>query len=288
MFKKVIALMCLGSTASATIVKTDIRDAINNHLVNADYSCQGYVIGASIVGEFENLSRDTIMVDCPTGLFLDCLDPTCTNVYLTSGATLLIPKRGKVKSKFMCLAESRLKVPTLASGFVVAPPSHSGAPKLCQIIDSLSLNCFTGQSALFALMENTEVASVIGAFVPKVNAVRQYVAIENKKRFFDFGDDYELSINPLFRPTKVNTAVALGTNGSYFVENYKDGDKVTLEVFDDRGKKLREIGFEKLYYGSKGLMMNKLQFSTNEADATFFVRVMKNNQLEREWLVQTS
>jgi hypothetical protein len=79
--------------------------------------------------------------------------------------------------------------------------------------------------------------------------------------------------------------VKLGINGSYFINDYKDGDVVKLEVYDRNGKKLKNLNYEPLYYGSKGLMMRNLTVGNLPKEERFFVRVMRNNKLEREWLV---
>jgi hypothetical protein len=288
MFKKILALMCLGNTASATIVKIDIQDAINKRVISADFSCLGYAIGESIIGNFENLSDDTVSINCPIGLFLDCLDPDKANVYLTSGASFTLAKKDKIERRFMCLAGDRSSLPNTTSSFIITKAKHDAAPRLCELIDSLSLNCYTGQSSLYALHEYSEVSKIIGAFIEKVNVLRLYVAQQNSKIFIDFASEYDLMLNPVFRPMAANSTISLGINGSYFINDLEEGEKITLEVFNDKGKKMYDLPFEVLLYGSKGMMLSKINFSSVEANSIYFVRVMRNKKLDREWLVQVT
>jgi hypothetical protein len=200
MYKLLIPMLCLGSTVEAATAELSLKEAINLRKVEATFKPNGYAIGECVKGEIKNLTSDTLLIKVEAGTFFKCLSTNKQDLYVTRAKSFRLEKNASTVEGFMCLGVfTEYAPPSADDDLVVQNPSNKYMPGLCKIIDSLELNCQTGQTAVNALIYNLPMSSVIGAFVPNVNAVRLYLAKSLNVPFTDFASQFDLLENPLYR-----------------------------------------------------------------------------------------
>jgi hypothetical protein len=283
----IILMLCLATTISSASIKSlSLTQAIAKKLISVSFSSNGSLIGTCIDANYTNLTKDTLNITAENGTYLRTLSSTGLNVLITKRISTVLPKLAhKLEQLFALPTDYPKSFISPINNYEIAKNPMPESVKLCEMIDSFDLNCYTGQTAVAAFMNKQNNGMIRGAYIEKVNALRAYTAKVYRQKFETFGTDREFYTNPVYRPVEFGNAVTLGANGTYFVKNFNAGDEVKMEMYDAKGKLLKQMGYNFLYFGNHGLMIHDLAVSNLPAQQKYYVRLIHNNVLETEWIV---
>jgi hypothetical protein len=289
MLKTIIILICVSTNVHAFVKQITLTEAIKKHLINVTFGNRGYLIGKCIEGNYFNISDDTLNIETENGMYLKALSGTGIDAIITKRVNTIIPKKMNVRVSLWALATKYCTGNfDMNSMYEIAKNPIPESVKLCEMIDSLDLNCYTGQTAMVAFMNKANNTEIRGAYIAKVNALRKYTAKTFNQQYIYFGTDVEFMKNPVYRPMLIGTSIALGDKGNYFIKNFNEGDNIEMALYNNMGQKVNNLGFQYYLFGSHGFMLHDLAASNFPNKQKYFVRIIHNGILETEWIVDVT
>jgi hypothetical protein len=283
-----IAVLCYAQNITAAEFSISLSDAIRQDLLKVDFTANGGHLGKCLKAEFYSLTEDTVTVLVDAGTFLECSDGQHQNLILTRRSQLIFNGLQHISTKMyaMCVSPGRA-APKFESVYLMRQwAGNELTPKMAQLIDSLNIQDYTAQKALWCAVNKEHPSAIVGYNKEVVRAFRslqaRYLRLEcDDNSFIAFEDKND----PSYRQVKAGATTALGINGNYFLANIAD-KKFEIALYDYEGTFIRTISYTTMGVGEKNLQLMGLVVPALKEGEGVYARLSVEGLVQREWLIE--
>ena len=259
-----------------------INEAVQKNIVSATFESNGIHRGQSIVLTVENISNQNIQIDVPNGTYLDHEEEGYQDHIIVENYNIAVKPAEKKKIQILALcAQPSNACPSEGSKFTMKPYDNKKVLDLCKLIMETKEFEYTGQNALWEMLNNGDPNNIEGENVEHVNQLRTYVAKSLSKAALPYVQgDYD---KPL-QGSGYN--LSLWVEGNYYLKNITGGQNVEYGIFDQEGNPISEIKKDvtKENFWKKHNVEFRFDVAGLNIEKKYFLQIKVDGVIRKEWL----
>jgi hypothetical protein len=283
---RILIILFPNAVMAANPIKTiDLEHALKDKIIDVEFTYTYGPFHKSITTNLFNKSTESICLDVLPGTLLVSEKESYQNHLITKHDTIYLkPNIARcVLLSGMC-CEPRDGCPSIGSKFYFTQNHRLELITLCQMIDSMQLNGYEAQTAIWSLADKRSPNDVIGEDSVMVMTLRNFVGIKLKKDVLPYKKSYYVK-HVIALPT-----VMFNQSGIYDMDSLSFDDKISLELYDaDTDLKIGAIKNERTYVqrSSLNLMLHNIQLLNLVSNTKYIIRLKKNGVVSKEWMYIT-
>lgn len=268
--------------ASQIMIAIPLSEAVQKNIVSATFESNGIHRGQSIVLTVDNISNQNIQIDIPNGTYLDHEEEGYQDHIIVENYNIALKPAENKKIQIVALCtQSSNSCPQLGSKFTIKPYDNKKVLDLCKLIMETKEFEYTGQYALWEMLNNGDPNNIEGENIEHVNKLRSLVAQSLSKPTLPYvAGDYD---RPLQRS---GYNLSLWVEGNYYLKNITGGQKVEYGIFDQEGNPISEIKKDVTQenFWKKHNVEFRFDVAGLNIETKYFLQIKVDGVIRKEWL----
>lgn len=259
-----------------------IAEAIQKNLVSASFESNGIHRGSSITLTVENKTNQNLQVELSNGTYLDHEEEGYQDHIVVENymITLNPIEKKDIDITALCV-ESYNSCPKQGSKFEIKSYNNKSVLELCKLIMQTKEFEYTGQNALWELINNGDPNQIEGGDSANVVMLRNFLAEKLSKRALPYNpSDYD---RPL---TGIGYNLSLWVEGNYYIKDIQGGETIEYGIFDENHEAISEIKKEKTEpnFWKKHNVEFRFDVDGLNIETKYFLQIKVDGVIRKEWM----
>lgn len=259
-----------------------MNEAVQKNLISATFESNGIHRGKSITLTVENKSNQNLQVELSTGTYLSHEEEGFQDHIIVENYMIALkPMEKKDMGVTALCVESYNACPKQGSKFSIKPYDNKSVLELCKLIMQTKEFEYTGQNALWELINNGDPNQIEGGDSANVVMLRNFVGNELKKQVTPFiASNYD---RPL---TRTGYNLSLWVEGNYYLKNIQGGETIEYGIFDENHEAISEIKQDKTQPNFWKKHNVEFRFDVNglNVETKYFLQIKVDGVIRKEWM----
>ena len=267
----------------------DIDEALRKKLISLEVKAKGMTednissyYSNCLEGSFHNLSDSAISIDFETGWIMIPSKDNVQHLMIVSDLIVKLKPKEKIRKDLFAMCIEKTKAaPDQGLIYTLGTTAGKKLQDMAKLISANKWHDYTGQSAVWSLLDDSPLTYISGEDSSKVNQLRRLVARESGKTFVEAGRETSIANNTSAVQTIKKYRMSIDGEFNYTLAEAVPGGSIS--VYDEEG--IERAAYYKDHDFIKGEHSFTFTFKTvtTNPGAIFFLRLKdKNGRVVKE------
>ncbi len=259
----------------------DLVDAVVDKKLTAVFTSTGEHRGKCVNLVVESKVKSTLILEVNAGTYLINTDSNAQDYLITDFQILIIPPGGKQEILLNALCSTRFKNCPKKNGLFEIGYARSDASfNLCKLLQKTQQFEYTGQVAMWSLIEKTDPNEIDGSDSAATMKLRNFV-----------GNALGMKVEPFNKKTYSKPAIVVSesleikTSGNHYVRQVQKNDRVEYAVYDKNDEAVSEVKTNVVIANKQNKHNVIWDFSLENLNPkeTYYFKIKVNGVTQKEW-----